>query len=60
MRSIRLGRVFDRRPPAHAVSYMASRADLASAIAAVFEHNAYIDTGHEVFLGLRAVRGEGA
>ncbi len=40
MRSIRLGRVFDCVLLHDAVSYMASRADLASAIATAFEHTA--------------------
>jgi trans-aconitate methyltransferase len=40
MRSIRLGRVFDCVLVHDAVSYMASRADLASAIATAFEHTA--------------------
>ena len=40
MRSIRLGRVFDCVLVHGAVSYMTSRADLASAIATAFEHTA--------------------
>jgi len=40
MRSIRLGRVFDCVLVHDAVSYMASRADLASAIVTAFEHTA--------------------
>ena len=40
MRSIRLGRVFDCVLVHDAVSYMASRADLAGAIATAFEHTA--------------------
>lgn len=40
MRSVRLGRVFDCVLVHDAVSYMASRADLASAIATAFEHTA--------------------
>jgi SAM-dependent methyltransferase len=40
MRSIRLGRVFDCVLLHDAVSYMASRADLAGAIATAFEHTA--------------------
>jgi SAM-dependent methyltransferase len=40
MRSIRLGRVFDCVLVHDAVSYMSSRADLASAIATAFEHTA--------------------
>jgi len=40
MRSIRLGRVFDCVLVHDAVSYMASRADLQSAIATAFEHTA--------------------
>ena len=40
MRSIRLGRAFDCVLVHDAVSYMASRADLASAIATAFEHTA--------------------
>jgi len=41
MRSVRLGRVFDCVLLHDAVSYMASRADLASAIATAFEHTAF-------------------
>lgn len=40
MRSVRLGRVFDCVLVHDAVSYMTSRADLASAIATAFEHTA--------------------
>lgn len=40
MRSIRLGRVFDCVLVHDAVSYMASRSDLSSAISAAFEHTA--------------------
>ncbi len=40
MRSIRLGRVFDCVLAHDAISYMASRADLASAVATAFEHTA--------------------
>lgn len=40
MRTVRLGRVFDCVLVHDAVSYMASRADLASAIATAFEHTA--------------------
>jgi SAM-dependent methyltransferase len=40
MRSVRLGRVFDCVLVHDAVSYMASRADLASAIATAFAHTA--------------------
>jgi SAM-dependent methyltransferase len=40
MRSVRLGRFFDCVLVHDAVSYMASRADLASAIATAFEHTA--------------------
>jgi len=40
MRSVRLGRVFDCVLVHDAVSYMASRADLASTIATAFEHTA--------------------
>ena len=40
MRSIRLGRVFDCVLVHDAVNYMASRADLANAIATAFEHTA--------------------
>mgnify|MGYP002475831044 CR=1 FL=1 len=40
MRSLRLGRLFDCVLVHDAVSYMASRADLASAIATAFEHTA--------------------
>lgn len=40
MRSVRLGRVFDCVLLHDAVSYMTSRADLASAIATAFEHTA--------------------
>ncbi|MBI4912362.1 MAG: class I SAM-dependent methyltransferase [Acidobacteria bacterium] len=40
MRSIRLGRVFDCVLLHDAVSYMATRADLASAIATAYEHTA--------------------
>lgn len=40
MRSVRLGRTFDCVLVHDAVSYMASRADLASALATAFEHTA--------------------
>ncbi len=40
MRSIRLGRVFDNVLVHDAVNYMASRADLAAAMATAFEHTA--------------------
>jgi SAM-dependent methyltransferase len=40
MRSIRLGRIFDCVLLHDSISYMASRADLASAIATAFEHTA--------------------